>query len=317
MKETLSRLDSPKKIRNFLTNTLEYDYDEPDIESKIFKGQNGIIQFGNYKNFNTYDNDDFRVKTYNEEDARWNLRNQIVEELITLKRLEKDEDINLTIGGACPLTELKKGKKAYLIIGLPASGKSSIANTIADSTGSLIIDSDYAKRKLPEFRQYEYGATLVHKESSMIVSSFKDKPKRYTNIHSLTDKAILCDYNVVLPKIGHSIKDIIDISDFYKKFDYEIHLVLIYLNRKEATKRAIKRFLDTDRYIPLELIYDEYANDPILNYYLLKNHLNSKFDSYGVITSNVVYPNPYRCVESIGSSPANIWDIISFEDCYS
>ena len=64
-------------------------------------------------------------------------------------------------------------KQAFVLIGLPASGKSSIAVDIADKYGALLLDSDLAKRKLPEYKVYPWGASLVNAESSLIV--FGDK----------------------------------------------------------------------------------------------------------------------------------------------
>jgi Zeta toxin len=316
MSDIVSReLDSPKKVRHFLTNILQYKYDDPTIETKIVKGQNGIIQFGHFKNFNTYDNDDYRIKEYFGEDERWRLRNQIVDELISFERLDSDDDICLEKGGACPKSGLKGNKEAYLIIGLPASGKSGIANTISESVGGLILDSDYAKRKLPEFSLYEYGATLVHKESSKIVSGFDSKPERFNEILSLNERAIINKYNVVIPRIGHSLNDVLTIARNYRKLSYKIHLILVNLNRRKATIRAIKRYIDTNRYVPLDLIYDEYGNDPILNYYQIKTHLPNEFDSYGMITTNVNFGDSYRCVEFTENNPAQLYAPINFENC--
>lgn len=316
MGDLISReLDSPKKVRHFLTNVLQFQYDDPNIEIKIVKGQNGIQHFNTYKNYNTYDNEDFRVPNYVTEDERWRLRETIVNELMTLERIDNDDSIGIGIGGACPKSGLKHEKKAFLIIGLPASGKSSIATEISESVGGIIIDSDYAKRKLPEFSQYEYGATLVHKESSKIATGFDNKPQRFEHILSLAERAIINGTNIVLPKIGHSMSDLITLSSNYKKLSYEIHLVLVNLNRRYATIRAINRYIKTERYVPLDLIYDEYSNDPILNYYQIKNHMPNTFDSYGMITTNVDYGTPYRCIEYTNNNPAQLWSMISFEEC--
>jgi adenylate kinase family enzyme len=317
MEEFLSRdLTSPKKVRNFLTRELGYHYEDDSIETKIVRGQIGVSYLNSISSFNTYDTNEYRNSTYHSEDQRWKLRQQIVDELLTQQRLENDDNILLGVGGACPSCGIRNERKAYLIIGLPASGKSKVANNISDSVGGIIVDSDFAKRKLPEFSQYEYGATLVHKESTKIISGFDEKPMRYTNIESLNEKAIIQGANIILAKIGHSLTDLMKLSETYKKLNYEIHLVLVNLNRRKATIRAIKRYIDTGRYIPLDLIYDEYSNDPILNYYQLKSHLPNSFDSFGMITTNVDYNDPYRCIESINNSPAQLWPQIGFLESY-
>ena len=65
---------------------------------------------------------------------------------------------------------------------LPASGKSTIANSIADLYGAYIIDSDFAKRKIPEFG-HEFGASIVHEESSII--TFGSRKPKYNDEFSL------------------------------------------------------------------------------------------------------------------------------------
>ena len=100
--------------------------------------------------------------------------NRLAEDFIRniLNILNIDDDkIKLGVGGCLPLPDghLNNDKQFYIVIGLPASGKSSISAKIADATGSAVLDSDFAKRKLPEFREKDNGASLVHKESQVIV----------------------------------------------------------------------------------------------------------------------------------------------------
>ena len=52
---------------------------------------------------------------------RWKLRKQIIHELFTLRRLDNDDDIRLGEGGALPNSGIKKERKAYIVIGPPAS----------------------------------------------------------------------------------------------------------------------------------------------------------------------------------------------------
>lgn len=112
---------------------------------------------------NTLVSTKYRDRDYVNDLDRWKLRRQIIHELFTWKRLDNDDDIRLGKGGALPDSGVKKERKAYILIGPPASGKSTVANRIAEKEGAIILDSDYAKRKLPEF-EYECGATLVRDE---------------------------------------------------------------------------------------------------------------------------------------------------------
>lgn len=314
MEDLISRpLDNPKLVRHFLQQALQYTYDvKSKVESQISKGETGISNFRHFKEYNTYEFDAYRVSDYSSDESRWELRKQIVEELTQEKRLANDDQIKLTHGGACPLGEILSNREAFIITGLPASGKSGIANSIADEKGALIIDSDYAKRKLPEYDQYEYGATLLHKESSRIVSGFTDKPKRFDGIISVSEFAITRGYNVVLPKIGHTLKDLLKLAESYRKLNYKVHLTLVNLDRRKATIRAIERYLDTDRYVPLGLIFDGYGNDPILNYYQLKSHFKDFFESFGMISTNVNKGEKPKCIECFDNNPAALYEKAEF-----
>lgn len=117
---------------------------------------------------NTLTSTAYRLPTYKTDEARYDLRMQILQELKCKKRLDDDEKITLGRGGALPKTPLRKDKQAFYVIGLPASGKSEISSILSDNYGAIILDSDYAKRKFPEFPT-DYGATVVHEESSIVV----------------------------------------------------------------------------------------------------------------------------------------------------
>jgi hypothetical protein len=81
---------------------------------------------------------------------------------------DSDDHIKLGKGGAVP-QNLMRSKDACVLIGLPASGKSTIARRFATEYGAIILDSDFAKRKLPEFPNYPWGASIVHEESAKII----------------------------------------------------------------------------------------------------------------------------------------------------
>ncbi len=65
---------------------------------------------------------------------------------------------------------------------------------IADHYGALILDSDFAKRKLPELDGYPWGAAVVHEESSDIV--FGPNPDQH--FESLFQKSIESGRNIVM-----------------------------------------------------------------------------------------------------------------------
>lgn len=234
---------------------------------------------------------------------RWQLRNRIVNELFTLPRLADDDDIKLGRGGAKPNTAVKNEHVAYIVIGPPASGKSGIANGIADALGAYILDNDYAKRKLPEYKDLGSGATLVHEESAFVVLPTNRKvdgtPAEFKTLFEL---CVEKGTNIVIPKIGHQYKAIYELANLLKsKFGYTVHLVAVSLDRKHATLRAFNRLRDTKRYVPLGLIFDGYSNDPILTYYRLKRlYNNGEFASFGKISTDVPKGSKVEVIEDDG-----------------
>ena len=224
-----------------------------------------------------------RVHGYRDDAQRKGLRQEVLKELITCDRLDDDDLIKLGSGGAKPQgIEPVAGRQAYLIIGLPASGKSSIVARTADKLGAIIIDSDFAKRKLPEYDGSAAGAKLVHEESTEIVLGGGTAP-------SLLGYCKTTGINVVIPKVGHDHGGIIALRDSLAEAGYQVHLTSTLLLRKESTLRAMDRFLATGRYVSLGLIFDGYANDPVMNYYRLKMEdaqQPGKWASFGAVNTS-------------------------------
>jgi hypothetical protein len=235
---------------------------------------------------------DYCAFGYNTKVARVELRKLIFKDLVNKKRLVNDDNIKLGKGGALPRTSLKKENQAYIIIGLPASGKSGVASTIADEVGAYILDSDLAKRKLPEFSA-DFGATLVHDESDMVVfgSEVSEKNEEFC----LFDYCVMKNANIVIPKIGHDKDSILHITSVLKGYKYDVHLILVSLDRIDATKRAMTRFDKSGRYVPLSLIFDMYSNNPILTYYRIKS--NKLFKSYMKLSNNVPKGSNLKLIE--------------------
>lgn len=305
---TYSRpLNEPILIKDFLEIALGYEYSDKaelyDIAKLITSGE--IEMTSMVSKGSTLSNVKFRDFTYQEENDRWQLRKKIIDELYNNQRTQNDEDIKLGRGGGMPLTEIQCNSEAYIVIGLPASGKSGISNKIADLTGSVILDSDYAKRKLPEYYAYKCGASLVHLESDALIFP-QDIPNKPSNFTPLFTKCTKQKNNICIPKIGHNHKSILSFSKTLKEaFNYKIHLILVALDRRKATIRAIKRYLETGRYVPIGLIFDGYANDPILTYYRLKNlnAQNNIFETFCAISTDVEFGTSPIIVDSMGNSP--------------
>lgn len=295
-------LNTNKVVEDFLNLSLQLDYKRyvklKRIIPQIVDGELGVSKFNT--DSQTMLVKEMRDEKYREESDRWELRKKIINELWTKTRLTDDEKIALMKGGALPNCEVKLDKQAFIIIGLPASGKSSISNKIADDCGAIIIDSDYAKRKLPEFKNHLYGASIVHEESSQITFGF-NKEDNHHNIKSLYELCIEKGNNIIIPKIGQNPESIITLAKALKENNgYTVHLILISLSKRDATIRAIFRYSETGRYVPLGLIFDNYGNDPSYCYYYLRCKFENLFKSMGVI-STINKPPEYTDVK--GTSP--------------
>ena len=247
---------------------------------------------------NTLSNTAYRLPNYKTDASRIELRKRILQELKCKKRLDNDEKIVIGKGGALPRTMLKRDKQAFYVIGLPASGKSEISAMLSDNYGAIILDSDYAKRKFPEFST-DYGAAVVHEESSLVVFGGSGK---YATEDSLLKYAVEQECNIVIPKIGDVSSKVFDFSKSLNRNGYDVHLVLVRLDREKAVQRAFKRFSKTRRYVPLSLIFDVYSNDPTITFYdlLCRNEI---FESYTMISSDVPFGERKKIVYSTTNSP--------------
>jgi hypothetical protein len=295
-------LDNIEVIELFLERALELDHKKfGDISNRILSAELGVNEF-EIKG-QTLNETILRSTEYRKPLDRWNLRRQIISELSALPRLESDDEINLGAGGALPLTEIQSTKEAFVIIGLPASGKSTLANRLSDDFGAVILDTDYAKRKLPEFHANLYGATIVNSESSAIIWGFgEDKP---TGIEDLSSICFANGFNVVVPMIGSNPKKVAGFTDMLRKASYDVHLILVALSKKAATVRAIKRFHETSRYVPLGLIFDHYGNDPSLCYYYLKSKYFINFKSMAAVVAS---EGSYYCTDLTAGSPVENYE---------
>ena len=164
----------------------------------------------------------------------------------TKKRVKLQEKIaDELYGTGAP----EKGGIIDFIMGPPGAGKSSvIANTRAAKNGALVIDSDFAKEKLPEFRN-GVGAGAVHVES-----------KRITD--SVIEKAVENNDNIVMPVIGGDYAKMRELVDKFKGLGYTVNTFLVHVPKDVAHKRAIQRFAETGRLVPPDYI-EGIADKPI------------------------------------------------------
>lgn len=130
---------------------------------------------------------------------------------------------------------LRKERKARLLLGPPAAGKSTSAEQIARTQGYAIVDGDDAKKVIPEFKD-GLGASAVHQESSLMSSDV---------LVSMLERGD----NVILPLVGGSPGSIRKRIETLKAAGYDVTVDLVDVNEDEAARRMAGRALGTGRHI--------------------------------------------------------------------
>ena len=138
----------------------------------------------------------------------------------------------------------KKDKIAHIIIGAPASGKSTKANVISEHFGSKIIDSD------------DFKFALTGKKNTSLTSAVHEEGKYLAN--SVVNMATDNGDNIVLPIIGHNQDKVFKHVDLFQNKGYKIKLVFAEAPTNTTRMKNIKRALVTGRMIP-----DEYFSQDL------------------------------------------------------
>lgn len=171
--------------------------------------------------------------------------------------------------------QIKQGKRIDLVIGPPAAGKSTaLAEPLADTHGSMVIDSDEAKQMLPEFDKGN-GAGAVHEESSHIIEGKG----------GVFERALKNGDNIVMPMVGKSADKLREMRDHLKDQGYEVHLHLNHLAKDKTTERAIARFHSQNRFVDPNYVYNGVGDKPLHAYHQLKEE--GGFDSYEAYSNDV------------------------------
>ena len=170
-----------------------------------------------------------------------------------------------------PTNPVLKNKEVHIILGPPASGKSMIANRIAQKTRSMIIDPDEVKKVLPEYKD-GIGSNAVHDESNMIAKTIRDT-------------AIRDGFNIIIPTVGHNMSKTSNIIKDFKSKGYKINLINMDVSSSNAFKRMFARFVDTGRLIAPDYL-KKVGNLPNITY----NKLKGKVDGYAKIDNNQEFP---------------------------
>ena len=146
--------------------------------------------------------------------------------------------------------EIRREHKMVVVIGLPASGKSTqIARPDSERLGAFIFDSDEIKQLIPEF--IESGgaaANAVHNESKDILKSAKSQ---------FLSGGKRNGENLIVPVIGDDVSDLRGkwITPF-EEAGYDVEVKYQDADLKESLNRVIARALDSGRIIKKDVVFN-------------------------------------------------------------
>ena len=134
---------------------------------------------------------------------------------------------------------VRQERKALIIIGYPAAGKSSVfANRLSNEQGARIIDSDVVKPWLDGFDGGN-GAGYVQNASSEVAER-------------AIDIAVGRGDNIILPRIGGG--SVFVLSAALKLAGYDVELYYNDVATVTSVDRATSRFAETGRYLSLHYL---------------------------------------------------------------
>ena len=168
--------------------------------------------------------------------------------------------------------EIAQERRADIVIGAPAAGKSSVlVDPLSEQHKSRVIDSDDAKKLLPEYDDGK-GAGNVHRESSMIRDD-------------LLVRAVENGDNLVWPTVGDKLDKLLrDIQNF-RDNGYSVYLHLNELSASKATGRALGRYLSEGRFVDPEVVL-KVGDKPTQNYNYIRQQ-EGLIDGYSHYSNDV------------------------------
>lgn len=167
---------------------------------------------------------------------------------------------------------LKKEYRLELVLGLPASGKSTtVANPRSDLLDAFVLDVDAIKEQIPEYiESHGAGADAVHFEGFMI---FKDAVKEFLS-------GDLKGTNAILPIVGTNLDELME--DYIRPFEeagYNVKVEFCDAEENEAAARVVKRELGGGQLINSAVAFN-FGEGPENVYKQLAEMTNAKGEPY-------------------------------------
>jgi adenylate kinase family enzyme len=180
----------------------DQDFNDPKRQTMIFNPQTGKVEY----NLGTPELN----KKREEEGQKW-----------VADEIQKQQQVR----------SIKNEGQVYIVLGLPGSGKSTIADPMLKEFGAYEIDSDIFKDYTPEMKGGEQNrAAAVHEESGVY---------RDTMSKQIAEQRA----NQVIPTVGGSFAKLKKRIEKLKKLGYtDFHLVNVSVPLEQAMERNVKRF---------------------------------------------------------------------------
>lgn len=207
------------------------------------------------------------------------LQQGVIEKLVKNGSAIIDSDGNCNYNGS-----VGRDGRIDIVIGLPASGKSSaLVDPLSQKYQSRIVDCDEAKKLLPEFND-GWGATIVHQESQAI----NDK---------LREMATEKKENIIYPIVGSNYEKLKQIMTLFKKEGYQVHLHFNDIPKNKALGRMLKRFIEQGRFLDPQLSY-KYQDNVTIVYEQIKEKEGELINGYSKWCNDVQKGEQPRLIET-------------------
>lgn len=175
--------------------------------------------------------------------------------------------------------KINTNRRADIVLGPPASGKTNIVDPLLTQHKSRLIDSDEAKGLLGDVNQ----AGALHQESDAITTDQMLRAAKRGD-------------NIVLPLVGKNPERVRAAAHALKEAGYDLHLHYNHLDPELTAQRAVSRFEETGRFVDPHYVYNEVGLKPKASYDILKKD-GRYFKTYKAYDNNVAKGEKPRLIE--------------------